>query len=369
MPDRGGDSLAMAEPATVRTLLLQFLLMNLPPKDGSAFGQLIKQREGRSRQRDQAREKAGESSSSKGNSLKKEPAAAAPRKRASANPTDERRQAEECDLCALLVGQLGHSLLATQDALELSKEANDKKALRIDKVQKAQTKRWLKQEYRVALAAALEQRIEDVCETKVATLLKPVCDDREYSTPATAAAEEKESGGSGGMRRVEGEGLVLAWPSSESGHAAVKTCNGRGQRRCRALVEEHAEPLMRSVLDERGLAECTKLLPRCDEARLDALVARAEALAARREETQSLTYEEKLLRQERKDLEERRLEERRRREQAAIERAKEVAEARERAGSAQARKAEMKRKMDEWKAAHPEAADDDDDEEEAKDEV
>jgi putative thiamine transport system substrate-binding protein len=35
---------------------------------------------------------------------------------------------------------------------------------------------------------------------------------------------------------------------------------------------------------------------------------------------------------------------------------------------AQARKAEMKRKMDEWKAAHPEAADDDDDEEE-KDEV
>jgi glutamate-5-semialdehyde dehydrogenase len=48
----------------------------------------------------------------------------------------------------------------------------------------------------------------------VATLLKPVCDDREYSTPATAAAEEKESGGSGGMRRVEGEGLVLAWPGS-----------------------------------------------------------------------------------------------------------------------------------------------------------
>ena len=45
-----------------------------------------------------------------------------------------------------------------------------------------------------------------------------------------------------------------------------------------------------------------------------------------------------------------------------------VAEARERAGSAQARKAEMKRKMDEWKAAHPEAADDDDEEEE-KDEV
>ena len=120
----------------VRTLLLQFLLMNLPPKDGSAFGQLIKQREERSRQREQAREKAGASSSSKGSSLKKEatPAAAAPRKRASASPTDERRQVEECDLCALLVGQLRHSLFATQEALELSKEANDKKALRIDKV-------------------------------------------------------------------------------------------------------------------------------------------------------------------------------------------------------------------------------------------
>ena len=122
--------------------------------------------------------------------------------------------------------------------------------------------------------------VSDCAFHQVATLLKPVCDDREYSAPAAAVAaaaeegteKEKESGGSGGMPRVEGEGLVLAWPSTESGHAAVKACTGRGQRRCRALVEEHAEPLMRSVLDERGLAECAKLLPRCDEARLDALL-------------------------------------------------------------------------------------------------
>ena len=120
--------------------------------------------------------------------------------------------------------------------------------------------------------------VSDCAFHQVATLLKPVCDDREYSAPAAAVAAaaeeetEKESGDSGGMPRVEGEGLVLAWPSTESGHAAVKACTGRGQRRCRALVEEHAEPLMRSVLDERGLAECAKLLPRCDEARLDALL-------------------------------------------------------------------------------------------------
>ena len=43
----------------------------------------------------------------------------------------------------------------TKTELELSKEANDRKAQQVDKVQKAQTKRWLKNEYKVALRAGV----------------------------------------------------------------------------------------------------------------------------------------------------------------------------------------------------------------------
>ena len=62
-----------------------------------------------------------------------------------------------CASCQLAHRQLVHVLNKTKAELELSKEANDKKAEKVDKVQKAQTKRWLKNEYRVNLRASLEE--------------------------------------------------------------------------------------------------------------------------------------------------------------------------------------------------------------------
>ena len=47
--------------------------------------------------------------------------------------------------------------------MELSKEFNEKKAQKVDKVQKAQTKRWLKNEYGVALRAGIEEELEALC--------------------------------------------------------------------------------------------------------------------------------------------------------------------------------------------------------------
>ena len=68
-----------------------------------------------------------------------------------------------CAACYNSYRQLAGVLNKTKTDLELSKEANDKKAAKVDKVQKAQTKRWLKNEYGVALRAALEEEMEVLC--------------------------------------------------------------------------------------------------------------------------------------------------------------------------------------------------------------
>ena len=59
----------------------------------------------------------------------------------------------KCAVCHKAFDKLSRVLNETKAELELSKEYNDKKAMKVDKVQKAQTKRWLKNEYGVALRA------------------------------------------------------------------------------------------------------------------------------------------------------------------------------------------------------------------------
>jgi protein-disulfide isomerase len=67
-----------------------------------------------------------------------------------------------CSACTLAIRRLNGALNATKEELELSREANEKKSASIDKVQKAQTKRWLKREYGVALRAGVEEELEKV---------------------------------------------------------------------------------------------------------------------------------------------------------------------------------------------------------------
>ena len=68
-----------------------------------------------------------------------------------------------CAACTVAVKHLAGTLADQKKELELSKEFNDKKAAKVDKVQKAQTKRWLKNEYNVALRASVEEQMEALC--------------------------------------------------------------------------------------------------------------------------------------------------------------------------------------------------------------
>ena len=298
MPEIGEKALAFAGEPEVRTQLTQFLLTFLPKKEGSALGVVLKERE----------ERMSELLAKNHDSLKAATKAAAARRRApasAAHPTDPRQPLEHCDLCGLIVGKLRRALETTHDELELSKEANERKAQKIDKVQKAQTKRWLKNEYRVALASALEEALEGVCDE--ASLLQPLCGDamavfNETVATATKKASAKRAtqefdylkGGSSDERGssvkrgssssgeggADGEGAEsLAWPAVKEGKVDVSACHARGKLRCRAVVDEHAEELMRAVLDDQGLSQCAKLLPRCELPRLQALVEVASALA------------------------------------------------------------------------------------------
>ena len=68
-----------------------------------------------------------------------------------------------CEVCGQLMRAMVASITQQKEEMELSKEAADRKAAAIDAVQKAQTKRWLKNEYAAGLAAALAERLDGIC--------------------------------------------------------------------------------------------------------------------------------------------------------------------------------------------------------------
>ena len=80
-----------------------------------------------------------------------------------------------CAACMKAYDALSLVLNKTKSELELSKTANDKKSAAVDKVQKAQTKRWLKNEYGVALRAGIEEELEVLCTRDTFSLMKPAC--------------------------------------------------------------------------------------------------------------------------------------------------------------------------------------------------
>ena len=142
-----------------------------------------------------------------------------------------------CDACVLLAGELSDALEETKAEFERSKEYNDKKAQKVDKVQKAQTRRWLKNEYKVELAASVEERLENACDDK--KLFETVC-----VNGARAGAWEN-----------------LGATRSKDKEACEKLAKGR----CIELRDEYAEPLVRATLDGKAqVAACAKLLENCE---------------------------------------------------------------------------------------------------------
>ena len=259
MPSVGEASLAHAKGDKVRSQLTQFLLTYLPKRDQSLMSKLMSDRE-KSR-KDAAGGDAPEGRAVGGagggadDAATPAPAAAAdttpatPATPATPKPTPAaarrkapsaskaqlaQRRAQSCDACVVVLGELATALNATKDALESAAEANQKRA---DGVQKAQTKRWLKNEYKVALAHAVEERMEKVCAEK--TTFDVVCD-----------MPPKE-------RRLQ-------WEDLGARGSGVKECGEVAMERCKALTDEHADELSRAALDLKGWATCAKIVRGCE---------------------------------------------------------------------------------------------------------
>lgn len=173
-----------------------------------------------------------------------------------------------CDVCLLGVNQLERSLEDAKAEMALSHEAAERKqkacttllhsfsplpllsfpdttalsvalpplptymqswrAQAIDSVQKAQTKRWLKQEYKVALAAAVEDRVDRLC------------DDGNVRTAACSPLSLAELG------------------------VGYEACLASVRLLCRSMVDDHAEALLRATLDGKGHAFCAGLNKGCN---------------------------------------------------------------------------------------------------------
>jgi hypothetical protein len=205
----------------------------------------------------------------------------APRKK----PKKGQAQAEGCEVCGLLVRELHEKLVATKRELEAAHTARRREA--VEKVQKAQTKRWLKQEYSVALAAALEERVDGLCES---TAWVDLACARNNSLPSWAA----DGGGAEqhcAFRRflppTEPKAPV---PSDEPNPAEMaknlkRQCSDTAKERCRAVVEDHIEPIMRAVLDsdmdgDADPSVCTQLFSGCEEERAACFAPKSDGAAA-----------------------------------------------------------------------------------------
>lgn len=271
LPPMGEKPLLWAEPAAVRSQLTQLLLTYLPAKDQGLVRKVMQAREKESASSSDGPDSEGSSdatsasaasnsgadgggdeSSSSRSSGESEAGKAKPppppprRKKASVDKAAAAQVREQsCDTCVLVIGELEAALNATKAEMERSKDYNDRKAQKVDKVQKAQTKRWLKNEYKVELAASVEERLEKACsEENRQQLLEAVC------------ADDVRSGVWDGLAKDGKKKAKLS--------AHHKACEAAGQQRCKELVEEHAEVLTRSVLDGKSATSCATILRGCE---------------------------------------------------------------------------------------------------------
>ena len=202
-----------------------------------------------------------------------------PRRKSERRRKDLPRREEECEACGLLVRELHGKLRATKGEMQLSRAAAARKEQKVDKVQKAQTKRWLKQEYSVALAASLEEHVDGLCEGSA--FADAACsvnnslpswyhDDNpdERWTRDTPPLEERHCA----FKRFQ---EFSEWSGSDGREERATLrlqCSDAAKGGCRSVVEEHVEAVMRAVLDsdiegKPDTGVCVQLLPGCEPKR------------------------------------------------------------------------------------------------------
>lgn len=171
-----------------------------------------------------------------------------------------------CEMCGLLLTEFATTLKAKRDAMKLSREAAARKARRIDSVQKAQTKRWLKEEYNVELVAALEDKMDGLCDGSA--LKQSVCDFSDTDGKFNPAALRGDCPGQETLQTATSK------KATRKLLAKVDACGERVEARCKDVAIDHTERLFREVLDANvtsplGVNVCVELLPGCEATRAE----------------------------------------------------------------------------------------------------
>eukprot|EP00966_Prymnesium_polylepis_P048888 1131412-Prymnesium_polylepis.1 len=159
-------------------------------------------------------------------------------------------------MCGLVMGTQQTGLVKRKEKLKLTKEATERRQAYVEGVQKAQTKRWLKQEYGVELVDALEDAIDGLCERQ-AEVVERVC-----GLPSFATVTDKE---------VEiAKKSVLKQPlKGTEGYDGYKPeeCRGRIKTLCLRVVVAQPEEMEKTALAGGGPDGCMSLWPSCTKER------------------------------------------------------------------------------------------------------
>ena len=147
---------------------------------------------------------------------------------------------EECEACGLLVWRMQQIVGSKQMELESLKAAKEKRA---EKSTKAHSKRWLRQEYAVELAQAVEDRVSDLAK------------DRQLI---------------GGVCRPDMEGVL---DSALRGGRWTPRCADRVSSVLSDLLGEKQDELIEAVVAGQGAnAACPEVLNACTAARATKLL-------------------------------------------------------------------------------------------------
>ena len=147
---------------------------------------------------------------------------------------------QDCEVCGLLMWRLEDTLQKKKLSLERFKQDMEKRA---EKISKAHSKRWLRGEYPVELVVALEGYIDTACE-------------EDQLLHQTTCKKDEQNGEAGSALRRPAK-AAFDW----------HVCRSNVKKRCKAVVDDHAEELVTSALQNGTAAGCAEIVPKCIAAR------------------------------------------------------------------------------------------------------
>ncbi len=159
------------------------------------------------------------------------------------------RAAEDCEACGLAVWRMQTFAAQKQSELEVLKQAKERRA---KKSTKAHSKRWLRQEYAVELAATLEEQLDEL--PKDRRIIQGVCHIQAYEA-------------------VQGSELRTGGLADRTGYVDPHRCAERVESRLSELLGETQDDLTQVVLEGAGAGSaCERLVPGCTSERATLLL-------------------------------------------------------------------------------------------------